>query len=363
MSTKIHLLILEDSFPLGGKERLILTLLKYLDPSIFVVHFIVLNPNGALVSSARKVAQNFLCLERTGKFDLLTMYRLRRYIVDNNIDIVHSNGFVDSVYLSLATVGLNVLRVGSIHGYSTGWRNELKLRILSRFDMIVAVSKSLKLDLIKMGISRDIVRVVYNCCDDEFYNRNTSIRQRCNSQANLIMVGNFVPCKDQETLINACSVAINRGADISLDLYGDGKFLQRCQALAKRLGILHKVQFLGSRPINRSILEKYDIFVFSTLYDTFGIALLEAMASGVPVLVSDIPACMEIIGNGRYGEYFEHLNEKDCADKLIAMIDAPSALERLSHSARTRAQEFHPAVIVKDFERMYFDLITKRGGR
>ena len=80
------------------------------------------------------------------------------------------------------------------------------------------------------------------------------------------------------------------------------------------------VNFLGARRDIHKILSKLDIFVFSAKEDEgFGIALAEAMVAGIPILASNVGACLEILGNGKYGNFFKKGDPKDLALKVLEM--------------------------------------------
>ena len=80
------------------------------------------------------------------------------------------------------------------------------------------------------------------------------------------------------------------------------------------------INFLGARRDIPEIISQLDIFIFSTKEDEgFGIVLAEAMVAGVPILASNVGACLEILGNGMYGNFFKKGDPKDLALKISEM--------------------------------------------
>lgn len=351
---RIQLLITNDSLPLGGAETLLLQHLQQIDRTVFEVHMITQTDKGELLSQARNRADHYACLNRRSGLDVASILRLRRYIVQHQIELVHTQQWLDSLYVFLATIGLSVRKITTIHGYDYTWRQFVHLHVLKYFDRVICVSQSLKLDMYKLGIPWNKLKVVYNCYDADRFNPILNSKSRAqNGTLMLIMVGNFHWWKDQMTLIEAVNILKSRGYDIALHLAGEGELMEACQKRAKELDIDRIVKFWGKLQVDASFLSKFDLFVFSSLCETFGIALLEAMACGLPVLASNIPPLMELIRHGDCGTYFEARNSQSCADGILKFIKRPSLLNSIGQKAHARAQDFHPEKIIIDLERTY----------
>jgi glycosyltransferase involved in cell wall biosynthesis len=116
----------------------------------------------------------------------------------------------------------------------------------------------------------------------------------------VLMVGRFDPIKDQATLIRAFANARQPGW--KLQLVGDGVERPRLESLANQLGLDPAEVFLGLRNDIPELLGRADLFAFSTTAaEGFGIVLIEAMASSLPVIASDVPACREVLAEGVAG--------------------------------------------------------------
>ena len=109
------------------------------------------------------------------------------------------------------------------------------------------------------------------------------------------------PIKDQSTLLRAFAAA--RVPGWQLQLVGEGPDRPRLEALARELGLNPLQVFLGRRSDIPELLGQADLFAFSTTTsEGFGIVLIEAMAAGLPVIASDVPACREVLFDGAAGE-------------------------------------------------------------
>lgn len=146
--------------------------------------------------------------------------------------------------------------------------------------------------------------VIPNGCDTTAIARRASAaraRRPPGDPHRVLMVARLDPIKDQATLIRAFAAARQPGW--KLQLVGDGPNRQRLEALATESGLEASEVFLGRRSDIPELLGQADIFAFSTTpAEGFGIVLIEAMAAGLPILASDVPACREVLLDGAAGD-------------------------------------------------------------
>jgi glycosyltransferase involved in cell wall biosynthesis len=153
---------------------------------------------------------------------------------------------------------------------------------------------------------------------------------------NMMMVGSF---RSGRSHLFVCRVAdeLNKKG-IPFNLYFVGKKVpsepQRydsCVKFCAGHGLSERVHFLGERNDVPSLLRQMDLFIYSSEHDTFGIAVLEAMASGLPVIVNDWEVMKEVSGNGKYATLYETDNVEDCLSKILAfnqkMATSPEILK------------------------------------
>lgn len=186
-------------------------------------------------------------------------------------------------------------------GALVGVSRLLKVPIESCSESVDAALRSLR---IPMPVGSGVIP---NGCDvDDIAARAESTRDGRVTGGPVVvgMVARMDCSKDHETLIRAFSALQReyRSPEIKLWLVGDGGRRQHLQKLALRLGLSEDVRFWGYRPDVAELLGQMDIYAFSTTRDEgFGIAIAEAMAAGLPVLATDVPACREVLGNGSAG--------------------------------------------------------------
>jgi glycosyltransferase involved in cell wall biosynthesis len=170
------------------------------------------------------------------------------------------------------------------------------------------------------------------------------------------MVARLEQHKDQPTLIKAVRILHERKRNIRLWLIGEGSRRQELEHLIERENLAGVVELLGARRDIPTLLNRMDLFAFSTTADEgLGIALIEAMASGVPVVASDVGACREVLDNGRLGSLVTPADSASLADAIdVLLANAEAAAERAGEARRRVVQDF----AIEDMARRYAELLA-----
>ena len=155
--------------------------------------------------------------------------------------------------------------------------------------------------------------VLSNFVDNCFFSGDFK-RMSFNGTFRMVTVGNLKPAKNYNYLVNAFK-KLPKG--IHLDIYGDGPLRKELQAAIDE----HKlnIRLCGLKKNVHEVLRNYDLFVMSSIFEGHPVALLEAMASGMPAIVSDIPVLREATMN--QGIYFDLSNPADFITKITAIAD------------------------------------------
>ena len=177
---------------------------------------------------------------------------------------------------------------------------------------IVSVSQAIEASLAGLGVRPPAgSHVIHNGCDvDAIAAEAATARAARKANGPLIagMVARIDTIKDHITLLDAwarlCQSPVS--GDRELWIIGDGELKNDMEARARSLGIDGSVRFLGARSDISQLLGQLDVLVLATTAaEGFGIVLIEAMAAGVPVIASDVPACQEVIGDEGAGILIE----------------------------------------------------------
>lgn len=177
----------------------------------------------------------------------------------------------------------------------------------------------------------------------------------------VVMPARFVEAKDQATLIRAAALIDDPDAFIALA--GDGPTRAECEKLAARYGLGDRIVFLGVRNDIPRLLAASRVGVLSSRWEGFGLAALEMMAAGLPVVASDVPGLREVVDG--VGDLFPKGDEQTLARIINRLLrespDSPSFVSR-ALNARERAEEFDiskAAGLYADLYRQDFILARK----
>ena len=155
----------------------------------------------------------------------------------------------------------------------------------------------------------------------------------------VLMVARLDPIKDQTTLLQSFAAA--RPPGWQLQLVGEGPDRARLEALALELGLDPAQVFLGRRSDIPELLGQADLFAFSTTAaEGFGIVLIEAMAAGLPVIASDVPACREVLKGGGAGELLPTGDAGAWAERISELMGSSSQRQELAVRAQTHAASY-----------------------
>ncbi len=161
----------------------------------------------------------------------------------------------------------------------------------------------------------------------------------------LIAVGSLEPRKNQIFLLQVLAAAAARGHRPRLTLVGDGQNRRMLEAEADRLGLAKQVAILGERGDVGALLRSHKIFVHSAKMESLGLALVEAMARGLPVLAGAVGGIVEVFDEGVEGHRWPLDDPEAAAAKLIALLEDPLRREIMGEAARQRFhRQFQTAV-------------------
>ena len=213
-------------------------------------------------------------------------------------DIIHANWTLSafSTWLSkpihrkpfIVTVhGSDIFRGSSIPVVST-----LTRICLNFASHIIAVSSALQEALITLGVIPKKISVVSNAV-----NLSTFYPSQATKQDRILFVGNLAESKGVEYLIKAMPIILQKMKGYRLTIIGDGPQRSELEHLAQLLGLQDSIDFLGSlpQPVVAEWMRKSKLFVLPSIYEGFGIVLLEALASGLPVVGTEVGGIRDII--------------------------------------------------------------------
>lgn len=218
----------------------------------------------------------------------------------------------------------------------TGYRKSLE-RVLDRVDRVHCVSRAIRAEAEQFGLDRRKTAIIHPAVDPAaFSDSESSIRQ--SAPLRIVTVGSLIWRKDYETALVATRRAIDLGADVRIDLIGEGPDRQHLQYIADDLGMSDRVAFLGyqAAPAIAGRLRGAGIFLHTSSSEGISNAVLEAMASGVPVITTDAGGMTEAVRDGVDGLVVPIRDHNATAHALVRLATDEGLRSRLGAAGRER---------------------------
>lgn len=190
---------------------------------------------------------------------------------------------------------------------------------------IVAVSEYFKRLMIKkFSLRSEQIYVAYNGISVKMFQPSHKLTKE-SSRLSLVNVGRLVPVKGQDVLLEALYRVRQQGYCIHLQIIGNGPLDNELKAHAQRLNLADCVEFLGpqSQDLVRQYLNEADLLIMPSRSESFGVAVIEAMAMELPVIASNAEALPEVVVNHKTGLLFQTENPDSLAEAIIWMIQHP----------------------------------------
>ena len=264
----------------------------------------------------------------------------------------------------LKTQGLSIPVVTTLHGTDitlTGQDPSFAPVVnysINESDGVTAVSDYLRTETLCHFDVQQEIEVIPNFVDTERFRRTNKQHFKqalCpNGEKVLVHVSNFRPVKRATDVVEVFHRLREEGMAVKLLLVGDGPDRVPAQHLARELDVYDDVRFLGKQEPVEEILSIADVFLMPSGSETFGLAALEAMACGVPVVASNIGGLPELVVEGRCG-FLCPLGDIDCFTDRARRILQDEALQRqMGDAARERAAGvFNKNQVVPLYEAYY----------
>ena len=283
--------------------------------------------------------------ECKGRIDLRTVSCLREFLKDNGIEIVHSHKYKTNLYSLAATYGLNCRLVATCHNWLT---DSLALKayaildkiVLRRFDAAIGVSEEVTEEL-QAWLPKQVVHKIANGVDVERY-RPVLSRQDAKKALGIPdlqtigFVGRLSPAKGVSVLLSALKRLHNQGIPFCALIVGEGEHRTELTQQVRAMGLHSKVQFLGERADTPLVYSALDVFVLPSFKEAFPMTILEAMASGVPVVATRVGDVNLMVEDKVTGRLVQPGDEVDLSAAIGYFLSDPDHATRIAEKARAR---------------------------
>lgn len=369
---KIKILIVIPAFSIGGAERMATYLAVFLNKDLFEITVTSLSKrlNNILEKMLEKENIKTLYVDKNKGFDLNTFFRLKRIIEDFNPDIIHSHQTVMRYLIPF--INKKSIFIHTIHNIASKEIPGSIMRKLQNYTykkgvIPVSISKEVSSSFLKeygfiprTEISNGIP------LDQHYLSSENKIKFRnCNglTQKDIVFVNvaGFREAKNHKLLIYAFSKIINKMQNSKLVLVGNGNLLSESKELAKKLKLENSIYFFGLRNDIPEILNASDIFIMSSDYEGYPLSIMEAMASRLPVISTNVGGVPEIVKDNVSGILVPPNDIEKLSSVMAYLYENPEVRKKMGEEGRKIALEnFSVEKMCKSYEELYLKLLEEK---
>jgi len=333
----------------GGAEKLISDLSIYYKNNGLEVGVLILNDNNDKYSDLLlKEKIEIINLNQKNIYNPIISFKLIKYM--KKYDVIHVHLFPTLYFCGFSKLflkGKHELVYTEHSTYNRRRKNlffkNIEKFFYSKYKKVISITDEVQENLLNWLNPEDKSKyiVIENGIDvkkyknSEKYSKNFLINNLKEDDIIITMASRFSEQKDQKTVIKAFE---KLPKNYHLILLGEGKLKSESQKLTDELSLNERVHFLGFRSDVPEIFKSSDIVVQSSNWEGFGLTAVEAMASGIPVIASDVDGLNNIVKN--YGVLFEKGNFEDLINKILKLTKDKKYYHEICETCYKRAFDF-----------------------
>jgi glycosyltransferase involved in cell wall biosynthesis len=364
---KVRVLHIIDSLDLGGGQTVVLNLLKYADRERFEVSVATMHGRGPYWNQFRALGVPVYSLSPR-KWLPLYVPRLLALIAREKYDVVHCHLF-GANWIAKPLAALSGVPVRIAHDHCNDQlRYDRKLALfLDRFtnqlsQHVCAVSASTRDFLIeKEGLPADRVSLIYNGVDIA---RFEGLPDRRNAARPMILgIGRLHPQKDFSLFLETAQVLTRKYPTAEFVIAGTGPEEPMLRERAAELGLGDRLRFAGGVSDPRELYAQASMLLMTSRYEGTPMVVLEAMASGIPVVAPALDGIREVLRDGEDAELVEGRDPNNFAARVLSLLDDPSRAGTLAEAAGRKVRaEYAADVMTRRVEEIYFRYLPRPDG-
>ncbi|MDQ2805593.1 MAG: glycosyltransferase [Chloroflexota bacterium] len=371
---RLNVMHLIDVTGRGGAEKALVDLARGLDRRRYAVSVCATRSAGNYQPLLDAAGIPSLILDRQSRRDLYKLGGLVQVLRRQPIHILHAHLFGSNTWARLlgTLAGVPVI-IAHEHGSAKAaheiWLDRLLYRLGDAVVVPSAASKRLLMQL--EGLPAHALSVVYNGVDTAQFAGHAvtpAIRRTLGLDPTALLIGSVGRLSadkgGQDVLIRAVAQLRQTQPQVGLVFIGDGPLRPSLTGLAAQLGQTAAVQFTGVRPDVAQLLGALDLFVLPSLHEALPIAVLEALAVGLPVVTTRVGGVPEVVQDGVTGVLVPPGDAAALAAALARLIADPAGAARLAAAGQARVRaDFTLDAMIAQVDQLYRRLARRKSRR
>lgn len=353
----------------GGAERTVVNLINNLDKKKYEILLVIGSNNHndyiELIDNTVEIINLNASRQREA------LFRLAKIIRKNTPDLMFTTINKNNIVLSLAKM-ISLKRIPIVireannrtQSGKVTYTNKCFTRIIYNYipTVIIALSKGVREDLIRnFHVNKRKIEVIYNPIELKNIVKikgEELVDIKINSNEKLIIaVGKLEEQKDYPTLLKAFNLIVKE-IKVKLVILGKGPYEKQLKELTKDLGLENSIKFVGFQNNPYKYMNIADLFILTSKWEGFGHVIVEAMATGVPVISTDCNSGPAEIIEKKYGILVEVGDYKKIATEAIEILSNDRKHEKLKELGYRRAQDFEASKIIKEYDIIFSQILS-----
>ena len=369
-------------YGIGGAENLLLSLADKYDRNKFEFYFCNLfgekGEHDDFPSEIRRRGHKYINIPGGSLSQLPSiLFKLANVIRREKFDIVHTHlRYASIIGAFMAKIAPIPFLISTRHHTDTSYRYQPRyIQILEYIathntDHHIAVSEKAKRVMVeKEQVHPKKITVIHNGIhlskfdQSSFVKENSKLKQEFFPEGVRVVgnVGSLDPVKGQSYLLRAAAKVVAKCPDVRFIIIGQGALRGELEALTRKLGLESYVVFTGHRYDVPQLLKFFDVYVHPSIEESFGIAVIEAMAASKPVVASKVGGIPEIVVDGVTGILVPPEDSDSLADAILQCLSNPVLSEQMGYEGRKRVEaHFTIEQTVAKYQEVYRTALEKR---
>ncbi len=345
----------------GGAEKLLLDIIPKLKSKGHEVDLLLFDgSNTPFKYQAKKEGINIIQLSIGGNvYNPVNIIKLLRFLPE--YDVVHTHNTAPQLFAAIGSVLCSCVLCTTEHSTSNRrrqwkWYTVIDRWMYGRYKKIISISPQTE-EHLRISLNApdsDKFITIYNGIDVKRYKEAKPVdidKDGLGCRIALMQVAGFRLEKDQDSVIRSLKYLPE---DIHLFLVGDGVRRSELEKITSDEGLTDRVHFLGIRSDVPGLLKSADIVVMSSHWEGFGLAAVEGMAAGKPVIASDVDGLREVVKGA--GVLFAQGDSKGLADEIIKLDASPMLSNEIAKRCSSRASEYDISKMVEGYCKVYEEI-------
>ncbi|HXX75354.1 MAG TPA: glycosyltransferase [Nitrospiraceae bacterium] len=373
VSARRKIMLLTVGLEIGGTEGQVMELACRLDPTRFAIVVCGLKGEGTISQEMRRRGIRVITLGGRGKLDVRVFWRLGRVLMQERPDVIHAflspANFACCVMGSLLRIPVLILSYRDLEVWKRWPAILIDRMMVRRAHATTCCSEAVRqFALANFHVQEDRIITIHNGIDVERFTRpRVTSRAKMKLRDDTVVIGTVCrieePKKGLSVLLEAMNHLLNSTppTDCQLVIVGEGPALPRLQRRCVELGISSSVVFAGVHRHVEEVLPLMDLFVMPSLYEGFGISLIEAMAAHRPVVATEVGGIPEVIVHDQSGLVVAPGDHVALAEALMRLMGDSTLAKKLADGGQARVQErFSIQAATRRHELLYEHLLARQ---